>query len=70
MECYTAFEELKHRLVEAPILSHYYPYCKLRLETNALDGVIAGVLLQKGDNEEWHPIAYFSKTIAPAELNY
>jgi hypothetical protein len=69
-ECLTAFEELKRRLVEAPILSHYYPHRESKLETDASDGVVAGVLSQKGDDEEWHPIAYFSKTMTPAELNY
>jgi hypothetical protein len=40
------------------------------LETDASDEVIAGVLSQLGDDQFWHLIAYFSKTIAPAELNY
>jgi hypothetical protein len=40
------------------------------LETDALDEVVAGVLSQKGKHQLWHPIAYFSKTMAPAECNY
>ena len=40
------------------------------LETNALDSVIAGVYSQKQPNREWHPIAYYLKTIIDAKLNY
>jgi len=41
-----------------------------RLETDASDGVVAEVLSQKGNDGEWHPVAYFSKTMAPAKVNY
>ena len=40
------------------------------METDALDGVIAGVLSQQQPNGEWHPAAYYSKTIINAKLNY
>ena len=40
------------------------------LETDALDEVVAGVLSQKGPDQLWHPIAYYSKTMASAECNY
>jgi len=40
------------------------------LETNALDGVIAGIFSQKQLDGEWHPIAYYLKTIIDAKLNY
>lgn len=39
------------------------------LETDASDGVVAGVLSQK-HGDDWLPVAFFSKTMAPAELNY
>jgi hypothetical protein len=41
-----------------------------RLETDALDSVIAGVLLQKQQDGEWHPVVFYSKTMVDAELNY
>ena len=65
-----AFAELKKRLFTAPILAHYDSRRETRLETDASDGVVAGVLSQRGDDREWHPVGYFSKTMAPAELNY
>ena len=40
------------------------------LETNALDGVVAGILLQLHSNSEWHPVAFFLKTMALAKCNY
>ena len=40
------------------------------LETDASDGVIAGVLYQQQSDGEWHPVAYYSKTMIDAELNY
>ena len=65
-----AFNQLKQCLLEAPVLAHYDPERESRLETDASDGVIAGVLSQQGDDQFWHPVAYFSKSMAPAELNY
>ena len=57
-------------MTTAPILWHYNPLYKSILETDASNGVIAGILLQLHLNGEWHLVAYFSKTIAPTECNY
>ena len=40
-----AFLELKKRLVSILILIHYYPDRKIKIETDALDGIIAGAIL-------------------------
>src|SRR5699024_5039176 len=69
--CTQAFEELKRRLASAPILAHCHPEWSTRVETDASDGTVAAVLSQKmPSNEQWHPVAYLSKTMAPAEINY
>jgi hypothetical protein len=68
--CKQAFDELKKRLVSAPLLAHFDPERPSMLETDASDGVIAGVYSQKQTDGEWHPIAYYSKTMVDAELNY
>ena len=65
-----AFEELKWQLINSPILQHYNPNLESRIEIDALDSVVASVLSQLYPNGEWHPIAYFSKTIALAKCNY
>ena len=40
------------------------------LETDASDGIVAIVLLQLYPNGEWYLVGYFSKTMAPAKMNY
>jgi transposase InsO family protein len=68
--CELAFSKLKQALIEAPILSHYDPHAETRVETDAADGVVGGVLSQKKEDSFWHPVAFFSKTMEPAERNY
>jgi hypothetical protein len=69
-ECQESFEKLRACLILAPILGYYNPDAELLLETDTSDEVVAGILSQKGEDQLWHLIAYFSKTIAPAECNY
>ena len=69
-DCQAAFEELKRRLVEAPVLAHFRPGRDTKVETDASDGVVAGVLSQLGEDGEWHPVAFYSSTMAPAETRY
>jgi len=47
-----AFNELKKRLVLAPLLAYFNPERPLMLETDALDGAIAGVFSQKQPDRE------------------
>ena len=42
--CYAAFQELKERLLSAPILRHYDPELETMLEIDASDGVVTGIL--------------------------
>jgi len=44
--CIEAFRELKNQLISSLILRYYNPDLKLMLETDAFNGVIAGILLQ------------------------
>ncbi|QSZ33856.1 hypothetical protein DSL72_005429 [Monilinia vaccinii-corymbosi] len=67
--CRNAFNVLKQKLISAPLLQHYNYNLPCMLETDASDGVIASVLSQK-HGDEWLPVAYFSKTMVAAELNY
>jgi hypothetical protein len=70
-KCQGAFEELKKKLTKAPVLAHYDPYAQTRVETDASDEALGGVLSQRMDeNEPWHPVAYFSKTMDKAEKAY
>jgi hypothetical protein len=40
-----AFDELKIRLISSELLRYYDPQLPCRVETNASDGVIVGILL-------------------------
>ncbi len=53
----------------APVLRHYDPAARLRLETDASDFAIAGVVSHLLE-AEWHPIAFWSRKMIPAECNY
>jgi hypothetical protein len=68
--CQEAFDNLKNHLTSAPVLAHYRPELPTRVETDASDGVVAAVLSQLQEDDEWHPVAYYSHTMAPAEVNY
>jgi len=69
--CEEAFKELKARLTSAPILGHYDPERETMLELDASDGITAGIFSQLDPADgQWHPVAFFSKTMAPAECNY
>jgi RNase H-like domain found in reverse transcriptase/Reverse transcriptase (RNA-dependent DNA polymerase)/Integrase zinc binding domain len=69
--CKRAFRELKRRIIEAPCLTHFQPDRQTVVETDASDGVVAGILWQIcPEDDALHPVAFFSKTMQPAELNY
>ena len=52
------------------MLAHFHPKQPLMLETDALNSIIANIFSQKQPDGNWHPIAYYLKTIADTELNY
>jgi molecular chaperone DnaK (HSP70) len=61
-----AFEHLKQALTSAPVLVHFDETRATKLETDASDGVVSEALSQLTDQKEWHPIAFFLKTMNPA----
>ena len=52
------------------VLAHYLPYRVTRMETDASDGVAAGVLSQLQDDSLWRPVAFYSKTMSGPQMNY
>jgi len=64
-----AFQELKQRFQEAPILVHFNPDAPLRLETDA-SGFAIGAILAQLLLDRWHPVAYMSRKLSPVELRY
>ena len=68
-ECLKAFETLKQKLTEAPILARPDFEKEFILDTNASDIAIAAVLSQNIDGKE-HVIAFASKLLSKCERRY
>ena len=69
-EAQKAFEELKQRFTESPILAFFDPEKEVVIETDASDHTIAGVISQPDDQGRLRPLAFSSKKLGPAECNY
>jgi hypothetical protein len=65
-----AFVKLKEAFSSASLLCHFNPNKRLVMETDTSDYAIAGILSQPSADGVLHPIAFFSRKMAPAELNY
>lgn len=65
-----AFDELKSRFCQAPILKFPDTNLPFKLETDASNYATGAILSQIGEDGEMHPVAYHSKSMAPAERNY
>ena len=68
--CQRAFDTLKSAFTSDPVLAYFEPGLETMVETDASDSVVAGILSQKHADGVWHPVAYFSKKMTPAECNY
>ena len=65
----TAFTSIKETLANVTLLFHPKSDAPTCIMTDASD-VAVGAVLQQYINGEWCPIAYFSKTLKPAETHY
>ena len=65
-----AFEKLKERFITEPVLVTPDLDKEMRVEADASDFVIEGVLSMKYEDEKWRPVAYISKLLNEAERNY
>ena len=64
-----AFHQVKQAFTNASVLRHYDPALRVRVESDASGFALAAVLSQLFD-AEWHPIAFWSRKMIPAECNY
>ena len=69
-ECQTAFDQLKQRHVNAPILAYPSFNQEFLLETDASVQGLGVVRSQVQDDWLSHPVAYASRALSPAEKNY
>jgi hypothetical protein len=64
-------EALKQALTNAPVLRYYNPSLRTRVETDASDEVVAGVMSQQDpETMDWHPITFYLISMNSAEQNY
>ena len=68
-QCRSAFNSLKKAFTSTPILTHWVPDAPLTIETDASNYAVAGILsITCSDGEQ--PVAFYSHTMTPPELNY
>jgi len=65
-----AFDELKRRFVEGPILVATNYTCPLCMELDTLDFATGAVLLMLCEDEKWHLCAFLSKGLNDVKRNY
>ena len=65
-----AFDVLKQRITEEPVLLHPILTQPFELEVDASGFAIGVVLMQKGDDDKRHLVGFYSTTLTPAERNY
>jgi hypothetical protein len=68
-----AFEQLKDAFTSAPMLKHFDPSRRIRLETDTSGFAIAGILSQlygEGSDTRWYPIAFYLRKLQGPEIRY
>ena len=65
-----AFERLNERFTTEPVLVTPDLDKEMRVEADASDYMIGGVLSMKCEDEKWRPVTYISKSLNKAERNY
>jgi len=68
-EALRAFEELKRRLTEVPILAQPRRQGTYTLDTDASAGQVGAVLLQEQPDQSTRPVGYWSRFLNTAERN-
>ena len=70
VQCEQAFQTLKRKLTEAPVLAYPQSEKPFIIETDANGGGLGAVLSQMQADSTVHPIAYASRSFNRAECNY
>jgi len=70
LEQQKAFQEIKKRFQEEPVLLQFDPAKKIKVETDASDYAMGMVLCQEDESGRWHPVAFYSRKMNPTEENY
>ncbi|XP_077275167.1 uncharacterized protein LOC143904389 [Temnothorax americanus] len=65
-----AFDEIKRKLIQSPILSVYNLSAETEVHTDACSLRLGGVLLQRQEDGKLHPVSFFSRKTTREESNY
>lgn len=65
-----SFKQLKEQFDKGPVLLHPDPEKQFHVECDASGFAIGGELSQIGEDGRRHPVAFYSKSMQPAERNY
>lgn len=68
-EATIAFNTVKQALADATLLVHPKPYAPTGIMTDASEYAV-GAVLQQYIDDDWRPVAYFSKKLRPPETRY
>ena len=69
-DCQQAFELLKRKLTEAPVLAYPNFSTGFTIETDASYSGLGAILSQEQEDGCFHPVSYASRAFSPAERNY
>jgi hypothetical protein len=73
-EAKESFRKLKDSFTRGPLLVHFNPQLKTKVETDASGFAISGILsqprLDSHGKTQWHPVAFYSRKMSQAEKNY
>ncbi len=75
-EAKAAFNAIKKAFSKAPVLRHFDPELRIRVETDSSGVALAGILSQPDDGVEdpkqrhWHPVAFWSRKMTDVERRY
>ena len=65
-----AFEYLKERLLARPVLAVYEPKAETEVHTDASMIGLGAVLIQKQEDNKFHPVSYYSRKTTKDESKY
>lgn len=69
-DCERAFYTLKHAISSSPVLAIFSREKETELHTDASMHGYGAILLQKQNDNKWHPISFFSKRATATEAKY
>ena len=69
-EAQEAFDTLKVRITDEPVLTHPDLTKQFELEVDASGYVVGVVLMQRQEDGKRHPVGFYLVTLNPAECNY